>query len=81
MTNPDKKEESFLGIYHKLFMCCSNCEKTGCKLVVDGFCYVDLDDNGICFDCYNHLKDDKKSKKFRVEWLDNPRHPEKNIYE
>lgn len=67
--------------YNELHMCCSHCERTGLKLVVKGYCYMDLDNNGICFDCYNLLKENNLSKKFRVEWLDNPRNPDIDIYE
>jgi|WetSurMetagenome_2_1015567.scaffolds.fasta_scaffold566488_2 hypothetical protein len=67
MNNLVKKEEIIKCNYQNLFMCCSNCEKTSCKLVVDGFCYVDLADNGICLECYKILNEKKLAKKFRVE--------------
>jgi len=77
----NKKEEIIRINYHTLTMCCSCCEKTGLKLVENGFCHIDLDDNGICLKCYDELKKNNLAKKFRAEWLDNPRSPEIEIYE
>ena len=67
--------------YEKLTGCCNRCEKVGFKLVEGGYCHCDLDDNGICLDCYNILNQNKLAKKFRTEWLDYPRPSEIDIYE
>lgn len=67
--------------YEKLLMCCSKCEKTSMKLVVDGYCFMDLDNNGICINCYNLLNKMELAKKFRAEWLDKPMPIDFDIYE
>ena len=67
--------------YEKLVGCCSACDRKGFNIVENGYCHVDLNDNGICLECYNELIKNNLAKKFRVEWLDNPRKPNVDIYE
>lgn len=51
------------------------------NLVENGFCYMDLDNNGICINCYDLLQKNGKSKKFRMEWTDRSRPIDFDIYE
>lgn len=62
-------------------MCCSSCEETEKPLVSDGYCFLDLDNNGICKECYDKLTKENLTKKFRVKWLDKSRTQDIDIYE
>jgi len=67
--------------YDKLKFSCANCNKNGCDLVVDGYVYTDLDDNGLCVSCYESLKKLGSSRRFLSKWIGVSRPLTMNIYD